>query len=83
MQGGRDGDAIGRTRPVLVINPATDGAFERVCRSAMRPPPTGPSDLQARLRSHYPQAVVRPRGLSGEMVVVWYVYREGHWVSSA
>jgi hypothetical protein len=45
--------------------------------------PSQPEELEAMLRDSYPRAVVRPRALSGETLVVWYVYRDGHWVSSA
>lgn len=38
-----------------------------------------PAILQVRLRERYPDAVVRPRELSSEPVVIWYVYRDGHW----
>jgi hypothetical protein len=35
--------------------------------------------LQARLREQFPHSVVNARGLSGEDVTMWYVYRDGHW----
>jgi hypothetical protein len=38
-----------------------------------------PEELQAILRTRYPDAVVRQRGLAGERLDVWYVYRDGHW----
>jgi len=40
------------------------------------------AELELRLRRSYPDAVVRPRDLSNEPYVVWYVYRDGHWVAS-
>jgi hypothetical protein len=39
-------------------------------------------ELQAALRHSYPRAVVRDRDLTGDPLV-WYVYREGHWVRGA
>jgi hypothetical protein len=39
-------------------------------------------ELERRLRTSYPSAVVRPRDLANEPFVVWYVYRDGHWVPS-
>lgn len=41
-----------------------------------------PEELQARLRATYPDAVVRRRGLAGERIEVWYVYRDGHWTTA-
>jgi hypothetical protein len=68
---------------MLVINPIADAAFVRSCTNAMRSHPDRPEDLQARLRPEYPSVIVRPRSLSGEVTTIWYVYRDGHWVSSA
>ena len=67
-------------RPTLVTNPADDVAFRDAAETALR---EGQSvaDLQAILRQAYPQAVVRARDLAGERPVVWYVYRDGHWVA--
>ncbi len=67
-------------RPMLIVNPASDRAFRELAESALSPS-DDPQALQDRLREHYPKAVVRARDLSGEEVVVWYVYREGRWVS--
>ena len=67
-------------RPNLVTNPADDAAFRDAAEAALE---EGQSvqDLQAILRRAYPRAVVRARDLAGERPVVWYVYREGHWVA--
>jgi len=69
-------------QPFLVVNPATDRAFrefaEQAARSLER---AGPADLERTLRARYPRAVARARDLHGEALRVWYVYREGHWVS--
>lgn len=68
---------------MLVINPVTDPSFVRACNEAMRDHLERPDALQTKLREEYPSAVVRPRSLSGEITSIWYVYRDGHWVSSA
>jgi hypothetical protein len=68
--------------PLLVINPLGDPLFVRACEEAMARGPERPEDLQAALRGRYPRVVVRPRSLSGEQLAVWYVYRDGRWVSS-
>lgn len=70
-----------RQRPVLFLNPADDPAFRRSVDVAMAEASIGPSDLQRRLREEFPRAVVRPRDLASERLAVWYVYRDGHWVS--
>jgi hypothetical protein len=66
-------------RPSLITNPADDLAFRDDAEAALR---EGRSieDLQTILRRDYPRAVVRSRDLAGERPVMWYVYREGHWV---
>lgn len=38
--------------------------------------------FETRLRTRYPRAGVRERGLAGEARATWYVYREGKWISS-
>ena len=67
-------------RPNLVTNPADDRAFQEVAEAALL---EGQSvaELQRSLRRTYPRAVVRARDLAGERPVVWYVYRDGHWVA--
>jgi hypothetical protein len=65
-------------RPSLIVNPIGDRIFaDEVRRLAVSV--HGPEELQARLHRAYPAVVVRPRELSGERFVVWYVYRDGHW----
>ena len=78
----RWGGTVTRQRPMLVINPIADPAFVRACNEAMRAHPSHPDELQSMLRRAYPSVVVRPRSLSGELTTIWYVYRDGHWVSS-
>lgn len=65
-------------RPTLVTNPTDDRAFAAAAEAALDDGQT-PGDLQAILRRDYPRAVVRSRDLAGDPLV-WYVYREGHWV---
>lgn len=68
--------------PRLVINPGQDAGFVEACAQAMEADPMAPRALQDALRSDYPRVTVEPRALSGESLRVWYVYRDGHWVSS-
>jgi hypothetical protein len=67
-------------RPMLIVNPAADREFREFAAAGLRPD-DDPKALEARLRVRFPKAIVRARDLSGEQVVVWYVYREGRWVS--
>ena len=69
--------------PLLIINPATDLGFVRASHAALAEAGPSPVRLQAALRLLYPHVVVRPRELSGETIILWYVYRDGHWVSSS
>lgn len=73
----------GGNGPALFLNPADDADFVAEVERAMVDGIDAAAALQLRLRKSYPGAVVRPRGLAGEPFVVWYVYRDGHWVSSA
>ena len=65
-------------RPLLVANPTDDLAFAAAAEAALDNAQT-PEDLQTALRHDYPRAVARARDLAGDPLV-WYVYREGHWV---
>ena len=67
-------------RPTLITNPAGDLAFRDRAEAALGQSRSA-DELQEVLRQRYPQAVVRPRELAGERPIVWYVYREGHWVA--
>ena len=67
--------------PLLIINPPSDAAFVSACQGALVDADSDPARLQAALRLRYPDVVVRPRELSGETITVWYVYRDGRWVS--
>ena len=67
-------------RPVLILNPRDDHEFVDRARSASATGVGDPAALEDALRGWYPAIVVRPRELSSEPVVVWYVYRDGHWI---
>ncbi len=71
----------GTVRPILILNPRSDTAFVEAVRAIETDQLAGPDDLAQRLRSACPGIVVRPRELSSERAVVWYVYRDGHWTS--
>lgn len=78
---GRAKDA--RRRPLIVANPPSDAEFRRLIERLLVAGADSPHDLQATLRTRYPEAVVRPRELADEVFEVWYVYRDGHWIRSA
>jgi hypothetical protein len=69
-----------RQRPTLVTNPTDDRVFAAAATAALGDAHTT-AELQALLRRDYPRVVVRSRDLIGDPLV-WYVYREGHWVRS-
>ena len=68
--------------PTLILNPRDDARFVAAAEALVAEGIDSPAMLQERLRQHYPHVVVRPRELTGESFTIWYVYREGHWVSS-
>ena len=70
-------------RPLLILNPRHDHRFVTRAQYLIAAGTGLPERLQELLRKEFPRAVVRPRALSGEPQPVWYVYREGHWVSGA
>ena len=72
-----------RSRPIVVPNPAGDGAFAGAVEAELAKGEMDADELQRRLRVSYPQAVVRPRALTGELVEIWYAYRDGHWTAPA
>lgn len=70
-------------RPVLVVNPRTDGSFvDYVNEQLDGLNDDDPMALQLRLRQRHPAATVHARLLSSEPSTVWYVYREGRWIPS-
>jgi len=70
-------------RPTLVVNPATDAAFVRFAQLIVDHGVIPITEFERRLRLEYPRAVAHKRQLSGERTVIWYVYRDGHWINSA
>ena len=70
-----------RPPPLIVANPAADVTFRRRITRAISSGLRWPSELQRVLRSDYPRAVVRRRELADEELEVWYVYREGRWIT--
>jgi hypothetical protein len=64
----------------LVLNPRDDARFVALAEGMVTDGVDSPLDLQARLRTDYPNAVVRARELDGEALSIWYVYRDGHWI---
>lgn len=85
LRGNRPGRRRGgsrRRRPIIVANPRDDGAFRALIDIVLLSDGLRASDLEVALRTRYPDAIVRPRELAGELVDVWYVYRDGHWIRS-
>jgi hypothetical protein len=68
-------------RPILILNPRQDAEFVDRVRRIEEGGLASPEDLIEPLRVWYPDVVVRPRELSSEPAVVWYVYRDGRWTS--
>ena len=68
-------------RPILILNPRSDADFVQRVRDIEDRGVRVPEDLAAPLRDRFPDIVVRPRELSSEPAVVWYVYRDGRWTS--
>ncbi|HLY12899.1 MAG TPA: hypothetical protein VKR24_01000 [Candidatus Limnocylindrales bacterium] len=68
-------------RPKLLFNPHDDPALRRAAEGLLDEGIHSIPDFVRRLRSAYPKLMVSRRDLTGERDPVWYVYREGHWVS--
>jgi hypothetical protein len=66
--------------PILVVNPASDDVFADFARVSLDDGAARVADLERRLRSVYPNAVVHARELAAEPFQIWYVYREGYWL---
>jgi hypothetical protein len=64
----------------LFLNPADDEDFVGRVNELMDAGAAEPNELEVRLRTWYPDAVVRPRDLANERSNVWYIYRDGHWI---
>ena len=68
-------------RPALVVNPRSDASFLNHARALVGDGVESAEAMELALRTHYPDAVVHERVLSGEVGATWYVYREGRWVA--
>lgn len=68
-------------RPTLITNPPGDTDFRRAVDQTIGEADGDIAAAQRHLRLRYPAAVLRARDISGETIIVWYVYREGVWVS--
>src|SRR5438445_7265150 len=73
---------MGRVRPTLVVNRHDGGVFEEYAETVVAHGVGLMADLEMRLRTVYPNGTVHARELGGELLTVWYVYRDGHWVAS-
>jgi hypothetical protein len=67
-------------RPRLVINPSTDADFVALAELIVEGGSTSTDEFERRLRVDYPRAVVRARQLADELILIWYVYRDGRWI---
>jgi len=69
--------------PTIVVNPRDDAPFVALAEKLVGDGVRSTGELQQQLRREYPEAVVRARELDGEAFTIWYVYRDGHWVSGS
>ena len=67
----------------IVVNPRDDTPFVALAEKLVADGARSTGELQEQLRREYPEAVVRARELDGEAFTIWYVYRDGHWVSGS
>jgi hypothetical protein len=72
--------ALVSPRPTLIVNPSTDGLFSTYAETLVDHGATSAAELERRLRTEYPSAIVHARELAGEAGLIWYVYRDGHWI---
>ena len=68
-------------RPVLVTNPIDDREFADAAQRLLDDGFLLIDDFRSQLRVAYPDAAVHRREIAAEPVLIWYVYREGRWVS--
>lgn len=66
-------------KPTIVRNPPSDAEFGAAIQQIVDDGVVDPAVAELRLRERYPRAIVRPRELAAEPLLVWYVYREGRW----
>jgi hypothetical protein len=67
-------------KPTLIVNPAADRVFAAFAAVLVEHGASSIGDLERRLRTMYPKATVHLRELTGERVIIWYVYRDGRWL---
>jgi hypothetical protein len=67
-------------RPRLVVNPSSDAVFVAYAQLIADHGVTSAAEFEQRLRPVFPRAVVHARLLSGEPILILYVYRDGQWV---
>jgi hypothetical protein len=79
--GGHPGERGMAMPHVLRVNPRSDSAFVALA-DRVGPFCDRPEDLERHLRETHPATLVRVRGLSGEHIEVWYVYRDGTWTAA-
>jgi hypothetical protein len=70
-------------KPTLIVNPTDDEIFGAYADLLVEHGAVSVEDLERRLRTVYPRATVHARDLSGESVLIWYVYRDGAWTRVA
>ena len=76
-----DRDVRPRECPMIIANPRRDRRFRAMIDAFLVAGGRRPDDLEAILRIQFPEALVRRRDLAAERFDVWYVYRDGHWIS--
>jgi hypothetical protein len=68
-------------KATLVVNPAIDRVFAAFAQTLIDHGVASIGDFERRMRVVYPSAAAHARSLAAEPVLVWYVYRDGHWVN--
>ena len=69
-------------KPLLVVNPANDHVFALFAQTIIDHGVPSIGEFERRLQTVYSQAAAHARDLAAETILIWYVYREGHWVNS-
>jgi hypothetical protein len=70
-------------KPNLVVNPIDDGDFVVAAERLIDEGIVSLGEFVRRLQPTYPDVAVHPREIYAEPVLIWYVYRDGHWVNIA
>jgi hypothetical protein len=65
-----------------VVNPVEDAVFAGFAEMLVDHGARSVEELERRLRTSYPKAAVHARELADEAILIFYVYRDGHWVDS-